>query len=402
MQIEVVEISKLKPHPKNPRIHPDSALERLTKSVKEFGWTNPILVSEDGFILAGHARLKAAEKAGISEVPIIRLPLKGRKAEAYMIADNKLQDMTDWSYPQLKDLLLELDVGDFDIEVTGFDDKEIETLMTQFHIPEEGLTDDDEIPEKVETICKTGDLWQLNSHFLLCGDATKESDIKKLMNGEKADCIWTDPPYGIHYGDKLEKANPMGYRVRTIEGDNLSPDKLSEFLNSALVNMASVSRNGTPIYVACPPGKSLPILIGAFIGSGFDFHWQLVWVKDQLVLSRADYHFRHENILYGWKAGGNHYFTQDRTQDSIFEIPRPKLSKEHPTMKPVLLIECMLKNSSKIKQIVLDPFGGSGSTMIAAEKLGRRCFMMEISPEYTSVILRRWANFTGKEPIKLN
>ena len=160
MQIEVVEISKLKPHPKNPRIHPDSALERLTKSVKEFGWTNPILVSEDGFILAGHARLKAAEKAGISEVPIIRLPLKGRKAEAYMIADNKLQDMTDWSYPQLKDLLLELDVGDFDIEITGFDDKEIETLMTQFNIPEEGLTPDDEIPEKGETICKTGDLWQ--------------------------------------------------------------------------------------------------------------------------------------------------------------------------------------------------------------------------------------------------
>ena len=241
-----------------------------------------------------------------------------------------------------------------------------------------------------------------NAHYLLCGDATKESDIKKLMGGEKADCIWTDPPYGVHYGDKLEKANPMGYRIRTIEGDNLSPEKLSEFLNSALVNMAEVSKNGTPIYVACPVGTLLPISIGAFIGSGFDFHWQLVWVKDQLVLSRADYHFRHENILYGWKAGGSHYFTQDRTQDSIFEVPRPKISNEHPTMKPVELIEQMLINSSKVNQIILDPFAGFGSTLIAAQKLGRRAFLMEIDEHYCDVCVTRWQNYTGKTAVKLD
>jgi len=404
MEIKNIQIATIKLAKYNPRrdLQPgDPDYEKLKKSMREFDLVEPLVWNKrSGNLIGGHQRLKILIEQGAEMVDVSVVDLPDRKEKALNLALNKIRG--DWDMSRLRDILEELDIGDFDIEITGFDDKEIETLMTQFHIPEEGLTDDDEIPEKVETICKTGDLWQLNSHFLLCGDATKESDIKKLMGGEKADCIWTDPPYGVHYGDKLKKANPMGYRVRTIEGDNLSPDKLSEFLNSALVNMASVSRNGTPIYVACPPGKSLPILIGAFIGSGFDFHWQLVWVKDQLVLSRADYHFRHENILYGWKAGGNHYFTQDRTQDSIFEIPRPKLSKEHPTMKPVLLIECMLKNSSKIKQIVLDPFGGSGSTMIAAEKLGRRCFMMEISPEYTSVILKRWANFTGKEPVKLN
>jgi DNA modification methylase len=222
------------------------------------------------------------------------------------------------------------------------------------------------------------------------------------MGGEKADCIWTDPPYGVHYGDKIEKANPMGYRVRTIEGDNLSPDKLMLLLNSALAIMAKVSKSGASIYVACPPGTLLPISIGAFIESGFDFHWQLVWVKDQLVLSRADYHFRHENILYGWKSDGSHYFTSDRTQDSIFEVDRPKVRNEHPTMKPVGLIERMLINSSKINQLILDPFGGSGSTLIACEKLNRRCFMMEIDEHYCDVIIERWQNFTGRQAVKIN
>ena len=176
MQIEIIEISKLKPHPKNPRVHPDSALDRLTRSIKEFGWTNPILVSADGFILAGHARLKAAEMAGLKEVPIVRLPLKGTKAEAYMIADNRLSELTSWDFPQLTDLLEEIDTGEFDIEITGFSDKEAEDLMTQFYVPSEGLMDDDEIPEKVETICKTGDLWQLGG-YVICPKCGKQHSL---------------------------------------------------------------------------------------------------------------------------------------------------------------------------------------------------------------------------------
>lgn len=176
MIIETVKISDLKPHPGNPRVHPDLALERLTRSIQEFGWTNPILVSEDGFILAGHARLKAAEKAGLAEVPIIRLPLKGAKAEAYMVADNRLSELTEWDFPKLKDILESLDTGAFNIEVTGFSEEEIKELMTQFHIPEEGLTPEDEIPEQVETICKTGDLWQLGG-YVVCPKCGKQHSL---------------------------------------------------------------------------------------------------------------------------------------------------------------------------------------------------------------------------------
>jgi DNA modification methylase len=222
------------------------------------------------------------------------------------------------------------------------------------------------------------------------------TDVERLMGGEKADCVWTDPPYGVHYGEKIEKANPIAHRVRKIANDDLPTSELETFLRSVLTNIAIVSNDGAPIYVACPAGTLLPTSIAAFVGSGFDFRWQLVWVKDQLVLSRADYHFRHENILYGWKAGKSHYFTEDRTQDSIFEVPRPKSSEEHPTMKPVLLIECMLKNSSKVGQVVLDAFGGSGSTLIACEKLNRQCRMVELSEAYCDVILKRWEDFTGK------
>ena len=173
MNLETVNIKELKPHPKNPRLHPDSALERLTESIKKFGWTNPVLVSADGFILAGHARVKAAERAGLAEIPIIRLPFKGTKAEAYMIADNRLSELTEWDFPKLKDLLEELDTGAFDIEITGFSDREIEDLMSQYYVPEEGLTDDDEIPEEVETVCKTGDLWQLGG-YVICPKCGKQ------------------------------------------------------------------------------------------------------------------------------------------------------------------------------------------------------------------------------------
>jgi len=206
MEIKTVKINELKPHPKNPRVHPDSAIDKLVRSIKEFGWTNPILVSADGYILAGHARLKAAEKAGIKEVPVIYLPLEGAKAEAYLIADNRLQDETDWDLPKLKDLLQELDTGEFDIELTGFDVDEIEDLMTQFYVPEEIV--EDEVPEPPEEpITKPGDLWILGRHRLLCGDATKKEDVERLMDGKKADMVFTDPPYNIASDSKNVAAN---------------------------------------------------------------------------------------------------------------------------------------------------------------------------------------------------
>lgn len=234
-------------------------------------------------------------------------------------------------------------------------------------------------------------LYRERCHRLLCGDSTKAEDVGRLMGGEKARLVWTDPPYGVNYGAKLEAANPMGYRVRQIENDNLAPAQLEVFIRAALRQCADNTLPGAAIYVACPAGTLLPVLIASFTGSGFDFHWGLVWVKDQLVLGRGDYHFKHENILYGWKPDGAHYFTADRTQTSVFEIPRPKASEEHPTMKPPALVAAMLDNSSVPGDAVYDPFLGSGTTMVAAEGLGRLCYGMEISAPYTAVCLERMA-----------
>jgi len=383
MQIEIIEISKLKPHPKNPRVHPDSALDRLTRSIKEFGWTNPILVSADGFILAGHARLKAAEKAGLKEVPIVRLPLKGTKAEAYMIADNRLSELTSWDFPQLTDLLEEIDTGEFDIEITGFSDKEAEDLMTQFYVPSEGLMDDDEIPEKVETICKTGDLWQLGNHRLLCGDATRREDIERLMNGENADMVFTDPPYGIEVvgadgkiggGSVRGKKYYPSQKFNKIIGDDkpFNPEHLFALAPMLLIFGANNFASRLP-----------------------DSPSWLVWYKGQTA------NFSECELVWTNIGGRVKYYNftwNGMTRKGIRK--EELLTRVHPAQKPVGLITQILIDCKG--ETIIDPYGGSGSTLIACEKLGRRCFMMEISEYYTSVILKRWENFTGQKAVKID
>ena len=235
-------------------------------------------------------------------------------------------------------------------------------------------------------------------HLLIVGDCTDAAVVERVMGQDKAEMVWTDPPYGVSYGDKLEASNPMGYRVRQIENDSLKPEELEEFIRSCFRICADFTVAGAAIYSACPPGTPLPRLIAAFTDSGFDFHWGLVWVKDQIVLSRADYHFQHENILYGWKPDGAHNWTGDRKQSSCMFVDRPKRSEEHPTMKPVELIEIMLKNNSNRDGIVLEPFSGSGSTLIACERLGRKCRAVEISPAYVAVAIQRWVDVTGGTP----
>lgn len=241
---------------------------------------------------------------------------------------------------------------------------------------------------------KRGDLWQIGEHRLLCGDSTNADDVGTLFaeGGGQISLVWTDPPYGVKYGDKIDAANPMGYRVRGIKNDDLNDEDLAELLRTAMNNIGEYCVQGAAIYAACPAGKPLPTAIQAFVGSCFEFRWQLVWVKNSLVLSRADYHFRHENVLYGWKRDGGHYFTDDRTQDSVFEVPRPTSSDEHPTMKPVDLIVQMVRNSSKEGEIVADMFGGSGSTMAACEAIHRKARLVELEPTYCAVILERMTN----------
>jgi DNA modification methylase len=429
MEIKTVKINELKPHPKNPRVHPDSAIDKLVRSIKEYGWTNPILVSADGYILAGHARLKAAEKAGIEEVPVIYLPLEGAKAEAYLIADNRLQDETDWDYEKLKDLLQDLDTGEFDLELTGFDMSEIEDLMTQLH--ELGEIIEDEAPEPPEEpITKPGDLWILGKHRLLCGDSTKAKDVERLMNGEKADMVFTDPPYNVNYGDKasmLEEYQKGHSNVNSIKNDNMDNAEFLRFLTSAFENIYSALCPGGPFYICHAETTGLEFR-KAVLNSGLLLKQCLVWVKNSLVLGRQDYQWIHEPILYGWKPGAAHKWYGGFNKTTVFE-DRPNLRKmkkeelikfaeellegkhhttviredkptksaEHPTMKPVKLIGYLINNSSKIGDKVLDIFGGSGSTLIAAEQLDRICYIMELEPAYCDVIVKRWENFTGKK-----
>ncbi len=426
MEVKTVKISELKPHPKNPRVHPDSAIEKLERSIKEFGWTNPILVSADGYILAGHARLKAAEKAGISEVPVIYLPLEGAKAEAYLIADNRLQDETDWDYEKLKDLLQELDTGELDLELTGFDMGEIEDLIAQFAPEESEVEEDDfDLEENIPEIPVTqpGDLWILGRHRLLCGDATKKEDVERLMNGEIADLIVTDPPYNVDYVGKTKDA-------LKIQNDKMVDNDFRRFLTNAFRMMDRHLKPGGAFYIWHADSEGYNFR-GACQDAGWQVRQCLIWNKNTIVLGRQDYHWKHEPCLYGWKDGAAHYFIDDRTQATVIEDKglnfkkmkkeelvallkeifsdkvsttvinedKPMRSAEHPTMKPLKLLERLIKNSSRPGELVLDTFGGSGSTMMTCEQLNRTCYMMEIDPIYCDVIVKRWENFTGQKAV---
>ncbi len=391
MEIKTVKISELRPHPKNPRVHPDSAIDKLVRSIKEYGWTNPVLVSADGYVLAGHARLKAAEKAGISEVPVIYLPLEGAKAEAYLIADNRLQDETDWDYEKLKDLLQELDTGELDLELTGFDMDEIEDLITQLHIPEE--VTEDEVPEPPEEpITKPGDLWILGRHRLLCGDATKKEDVERLMDGKKADSLITDPPYGVDYSGKnefLNKFDKGNLIQKPIDNDAITDYR--QFF-SAFMGLAPLAEYNT-VYIFMS-SKELHSLRLALDDCGYSWGDYLVWVKNNHVLGRKDYNAKHEFIVYGWK--GKHKF-YGGFSTTVLEFDRPLRSDLHPTMKPIPLLSKLINDGSPAKGKIYDPFGGSGSTLIACEQLNRTCYMMEIDPVYCDVIVQRYINLKGHD-----
>lgn len=447
MEIKTVKINELKPHPKNPRVHPDSAIDKLVRSIKEYGWTNPVLVSADGYVLSGHARLKAAEKAGIEEVPVIYLPLEGAKAEAYLIADNRLQDETDWDYEKLKDLLQELDTGEFDLELTGFDMEEIEDLIAQLHVPEEII--EDEVPEPPEEpITKPGDLWILGRHRLLCGDATVAADVERLMGGKKADMVFTDPPYNVNYGEKASMLNDYqkGHRnTSSIKNDNMKKDDFLRFLIDSFKSIYVALCPGGAFYICHAESTGLEFR-KAVLEAGFLLKQCIIWAKNSLVIGRQDYQWKHEPILYGWKPGVAHrwyggrknttviednaqvviekqddhaiihlslgvqqlaikvsdyevIFDGDDNLTTVWRIEKPQRNDVHPTMKPVGLCARAIGNSSKPGEIVLDVFGGSGSTLIAAEQLNRTCYMMELDPIYCDVIIKRWENFTGQKAV---
>ncbi len=377
------------PYARNSRTHSDEQISQIASSIKAFGFTNPILVSDGNDIIAGHGRALAAGKLGLDHVPCIRLGhLTERDRRAYVIADNRLALSADWDAKMLELEVAELQAMDFDLDLLGFEEAELDALLCPEVLPEEGLTDPDAVPENVDTRCKPGDLWILGNHRLLCGDSTNVQHVERLMGGEKADMCVTDPPYNVDYGNnKSDK-----HKFRPIENDNMSHDDFRDFCRGFVGCIAAVV-DGC-IYVFGPPGVDGRIMF-TVLDEAFHCSTTIVWNKDRFVLGRGKYHNKYEPCWFGWNGKGIN-FVDDRTLNNVWDFPRPAASELHPTMKPVELIENALAHASKPGQVVLDLFGGSGTTLIACEKKGRYARLNELDPKYCDVILTRWEQFTGK------
>ena len=398
--IEKRNIHDIKPYENNPRIN-DKAVEAVAKSIQEFGFRQPIVVDTNGVIICGHTRWQAAQLLGITEVPVhVAADLTAEQIKAYRLADNKTAELSEWDYDLLPVEISDLDVAGFDLSLLGFADKEI-IKMLDGEI-QQGHTDPDEVPEMPEeAITQPGDIWVLGNHRLVCGDATDTEAVAKLMDGQKANMVFTDPPYGVsvNQGNTEDlKARNRRQDGKTVQNDELTGDALKSFLDSAFKVYFENMADGAAIYVCHAEGLGLDVIIrSAFAEQGFKPAEIIIWVKDQFAFGRQDYHWRHEPIIYGWKPTAAHYFVDDRTQDTVWEFDRPKVSKEHPTMKPVDLCLKAIRNSSCPKDIVMDLFGGSGSTLIACEQAGRKARLMEIDPLYCDVIVKRWEEFAGQK-----
>ena len=388
MEIVSRSISALTAYENNSRTHPEAQIGQIAASIKEFGFTNPVLIDEADGVIAGHGRLLAAKALGHAEVPCIVLAgLSDVQKRAYVIADNKLALNAGWDDSLLRSELFELSELGFDMELIGFTQDEIDALTPE-QIPE-GLTDEDAVPEvPADPISKPGDVWVLGKHRVMCGDSTSIDAVEALMDGGLADQLITDPPYNVAYVGKTKDA-------MTIKNDSMSDDQFRQFLRDAFVAADSVMKAGAVFYIWHADSEGYNFR-GACQDSGWTVRQCLIWKKQTLVMGRQDYHWKHEPCLYGWKEGAGHLWATDRKQTTILEFDRPSRSTLHPTMKPVDLIEYQVLNNTKGQDVVLDLFGGGGSTLIACEKTGRHARLMELDPKYVDVIVRRWQEFTGK------
>jgi DNA modification methylase len=389
-QVEKITIEKLIPYARNARTHDDAQVSQIAASIKEFGFNNPILIADDYSIIAGHGRLAAARKLGLAEVPVIRLShLSDTQRKAYVLADNRLALNAGWDNDLLKLELEELKSVDVDLEMLGFSKDELDGLLNALE-PTEGLTDEDAVPEPPpEPITKPGDIWILGKHRLMCGDSTSIEHLERLCNGRQVDMWLTDPPYNVAYEGKTKDA-------LTIKNDSMSDDTFRQFLRDAYTAADAVMKSGAVFYIwhADLEGYNFR---GAAQDAGWKVRQCLIWKKSTMVMGRQDYHWKHEPCLYGWKEGAGHLWAADRKQTTILEFDKPSRNGEHPTMKPVALFEYQMLNNTKGGDIVLDSFGGSGTTLVAAEKNGRVAYLMELDPKYCDVIVKRWEEFTGKK-----
>ena len=387
--IQYIEVSKLIPYANNARTHDDNQVTQIASSIKEFGFNNPILIDDNNGIIAGHGRLMAAKKLGLVEAPTIKLShLSDAQRKAYILADNRIAMNSGWDNELLALELKELD-GDIDLSLLGFDADELNALLNPVELTD-GLTDEDAVPDVPdEPITKLGDIYQLGKHRLMCGDSTSITAMETLCDGQLVDMWLTDPPYNVAYEGKTKDA-------LTIQNDSMSDDLFREFLRDSYVTADTVMKQGAVFYIWHADSEGYN-----FRGAAHDAGWKvrqcLIWKKSTMVMGRQDYHWKHEPCLYGWKEGAGHLWATDRKQTTILEFDKPSRNGEHPTMKPVALFEYQMLNNTKGGDIVLDSFGGSGTTLMAAEKNGRYARLMELDPKYCDVIVRRWEEFTGKK-----
>lgn len=440
LNMREMRLADLHPAEYNPRVElrpGDSEYEKIRRSIEEFGYVDPIIANADGTIIGGHQRYNVLRDLGYETAQVVIVDVDKAREKALNLALNKITGA--WDDERVYELLVELDLSDIDMQLSGFDPDELETLAVTFG---EQATDDGFSPEEAEQKARErsvdrperGTIWRLGEHRLMCGDCLSPEDWAKLTEGAAADLVITDPPYNVDYTSKDahlgQFRTPNGYRTQsTISNDKLEAEAFYAFLKKSFTNLQQMLRPGGAVYVfhADYHGRAFR---NAFYEAGLRYSQCLIWEKNQFILGRADYQWRHEPILYGWKEGAPHYFTCDRTQDSVLleddidframkkpeliafieEIraayasattvlyePHPISSDLHPTMKPVTLVGRLIANSSRRGDLVIDGFGGSGTTMIAAEQLGRRAYLMELDPVYCDVIVQRWEQYTGRE-----
>ena len=393
LRMEKRKLSDLLPAEYNPRVtlEPDDKdFQDLVGSIRTLGYAEPILINEDGTIIGGHQRYNALLYLGWEEADVVVYPCDKVKEKALNVALNKIDGR--WDAIKLVSLLEQITLEGIDFTVTGFTQDELDDLKVDLQVETATEDEDFDIDNAYDSIeepeTRRGDIWILGRHRLMCGDSTRQEDIDKLMSGEQADLVITDPPYNVNYEGTAGK----------IQNDNMDDESFYDFLTNFQKAMVSVMRMGAVAYIFHADSKG-HLFRDSFIEAGLKLAECLIWEKNSLVLGRQDYHWRHEPILYGWKEGEAHYFVDDRTQDTILCEDKPRESKLHPTMKPIPLVARLMKNSSKPGWNVLDPFGGSGTTIMAAEQLNRTAFSMELDEKFCDVIVRRWEEYTGQKAV---
>lgn len=385
MGIVDIPCAELHNDPANVRKHGEQNLAAIKASLARFGQQKPIVVNQDGVVIAGNGTLMAARALGWQTIKAVRTNLAGSEATAFAIADNRTAELAEWDDAALQQQLAAIAIDDEELlAATGFDEKELAKLAAA-NAPE--VTEDDVPEPPAEPITQPGDLWLLGKHRLLCGDSTKAEDVERLMNGNRADMMLTDPPYGVAYVGKTKDA-------LTVENDQLDETELTRLVCAAFDNAEAHCRAGAYWYATVPPGPLHIVFADDWKRRGI-LRQIMVWAKDSMVLGHSEYHYQHEPILFGWIPGKRHS-NSDRTRTTLWQYDRPKASREHPTMKPVALWAQAVQDGSHGGESVYDPFLGSGTTLIAAEQLGRTCYGMEISPAYCDVIVKRWETLTGQ------